>query len=185
MTQTVNTAYDLFDAGRYDEAYASLSKLAEAGDGSANLHLGWINQKGLGRQVDLTKAEQHYLSAYKHGVPEAQYYLGCLYRSMGRYQEALRHLEEAASQGHPSAAYWVHVIYNDGEGVTKDSGRAVQYLQKASDLGHIFAKRDLAKRAIRGEFGLAKIPSGFCALISNAINGASIASANPDDVRVR
>lgn len=146
--------------GRYEEAYPRLRELASAGDGWANLHLGWMYQRGLACPIDLAKAEGSYLRAYERGISEAPYYLGRLYRGKKQYQDALRYLEEAASKGNPSAAYWTYLMYSDGEGVAQDSHKAMQFLEKATALGHIFAKRDLAKRTMRGEFGLRRIPWG-------------------------
>jgi len=185
MDQTSSAAYDLLEAGRYDEAYAQFSKLADAGDGWASMYLGWMMEKGLGRQVDAAKAERFYLNAYEHGVSEAQYYLGCLYRSLKRYRDAFHHLEQAASRGHPSAAYWAYVMCSDGEGISHDGDKAAQLLRKAADLGHVFAKRDLAKRMARGKLGLGKIPLGVFSLIANAFSTARIASSNLEDVRLR
>ena len=180
-----SNAYDLLEAGKYDEAAPRFAELAAAGDGSANLHLGWMAHKGMGCQPDLAKAEQFYLRAYGQGVPEAGYYLGTLYRSMNRARDAVRYLEEAASKGNPSAAYWAYVMYHDGEGVPRDEQKATQLLQRAADLGHIFARRDLAKRMIRGKLGIGRIPSGFYNLIANVFQSARLASSNTEDMRLR
>jgi len=185
MDQTTSGAYDLLEAGRYDEAYAQFRKLADAGDGWASLYLGWMMQKGLGHQADAAKAERFYLDAHERSVLDAQYYLGCLYRSLKRYREAFHHLEGAASRGHPSAAYWAFVMCSDGEGVPRDEDKASQLLRQAADLGHVYAKRDLAKRMARGKFGLSKIPLGVFSLIANFFSAAGIASSNLEDVRLR
>jgi TPR repeat protein len=180
-----SSAYELLDAGKYDEAARRFGELAAAGDASANLHLGWMAQKGLGSQADLAKAEQLYLRAHAQGASDAAYYLGTLYRSMNRARDALRYLEEAASKGHPSATYWAYVMYQDGEGISRDEDRAARLLQRAAELGHIFARRDLAKRMILGKLGIGKIPSGLYSFIANVFQSARLASSNPEDVRLR
>jgi uncharacterized protein len=180
-----SSAYDLLDAGKYDEAARRFTEMAAAGDASANLHLGWMAQKGMGSQADLAKAEQLYLRAHTQGASDAAYYLGTLYRSMNRARDALRYLEEAASKGNPSAAYWAHVMHHDGEGIPRDEQKAGELLQRAADLGHVFARRDLAKRMALGKFGVGKIPSGLYSFVANVFQSARLASANPEDVRLR
>ena len=180
-----SSAYDLLDAGKYDEAARRFTELAAAGDASANLHLGWMAQKGMGSQADLAKAEQLYLRAHAQGASDAAYYLGTLYRSMNRARDALRYLEEAASKGNPSAAYWAYVMYHDGEGIPQDEQKATQLLQRAADLGHTFARRDLAKWMIRGKLGIGRIPSGLYNFIANVFQSARLASSNTEDMRLR
>jgi hypothetical protein len=180
-----SNAHELLDAGKYDEAARRFTELAAAGDASANLHLGWMAQKGLGSQADLVKAEQFYLRAHAQGLAEAAYYLGTLYRSMNRARDALRYLEEAASKAHPSAAYWAYVMYQEGEGVPRDEDKAARFLERAAELGHIFARRDLAKRMMRGRLGVGKIPSGLYNFIANVFQSARLAASNPEDTRLR
>lgn len=178
-------AHALFAAGNYDEAFPRLSKLADAGDGWAKVRLGWMYQRGLGLSVDLVKAETLYQEAHQAGASEAPYYLGCLYRITKRYGQALRHLEEAASNNNPSAAYWAYLMHRKGEGVDRNWGRAIQLLQQAAGLGHIFAKRDLAKLRATGHFGLLNVPRGLWDFIVNVFVTAKIAARDPEDLRLR
>lgn len=186
MSETsAKVAYALLRAGRYDEAYPRLRDLENAGDGWASLHLGWMYHKGLACPTDLERAEASYLRAYERGIPEAAFYLGRLYRSLKRYQEALRYLEEASSRDDPSASYWAYVLYSDSESGKRNSLKAAEFLEKAAALGHIFARRDLAKQMIKGKFGVSRIPYGAWSLIANAIRTARIAASDPEDPRLR
>lgn len=178
-------AHALFAAGNYDEAFPRLLKLADTGDGWAKVRLGWMYQQGLGLSVDLAKAETLYREAHQAQASEAPYYLGCLYRTTKRYREALRYLEEAASSNNPSAAYWAYVMHRKGEGIERNWERAIQLLQHAAGLGHIFAKRDLAKLRATGHFGLLNVPRGWWDFFANIFTTATIAAQDPEDLRLR
>lgn len=185
VEHAIHDACDLLASGNYDDAYAAFSRLADAGNGWANLNLGWMNQQGLGRDVDLTQAEEHYLRAQGLAVPHAPYYLGSLYRQLKRYPEALENFERAAAAGNPSGAYWAYSMLHRGDEVARDSDKAGHYLQRAAELGHVFAKRDLAKRMIRGELGFRKITSGLWTLLTSGISMGRIAASDMEDMRIR
>jgi TPR repeat protein len=184
-TTSSKVAQALLKAGQYEEAFARLKDLANSGDGWASLHLGWMYHKGLACSADLDKAEQNYLRAYENGLPEAALYLGRVYKSMARYQDALRFLKEAASKEDPSAAYWAYAIYSDPASGEQDPRKATEFLEKAASLGHVFARRDLAKRMIRGKRGVSRIPYGIWSLIANVVRTARIAASDREDPRLR
>ena len=70
--------------------------------------LGFLSFHGLGVPQDRTKAFSHYLEAAKAGCAAAQYAVAVMIESgqgSGSAEQAVQWLEEAAGQGHRSAAF--------------------------------------------------------------------------------
>ena len=78
--------------------------------------------------------------------------------SQGKYAEALTLNRKAADEGNPVAQYNLGDIYDNGQGVPKDSAAAFKWFHKAADQGHIEAQAILGRMYIRGE-GVAKAPA--------------------------
>ena len=65
------------------------------------------------------------------------------YYSKGDYSKALPYLEEAAKRGSAKAEYSLGYMYQNGEGVSKDLGKAQEYYSSAADKKHTKAKAAL------------------------------------------
>lgn len=77
---------DSFELGRaawdrqdYDQAFAILLPLAEAGDAAAQAQVGSLYHMGLGTEYDLAEAEKWLLKAAEQGEGSACHNLGTLY----------------------------------------------------------------------------------------------------------
>ena len=58
--------------------------------------------------------------------------------SAGSFSDAANHFKQAADQGNAGAQYNLGLMYNDGQGVTKNRKEAARWFQKAAERG--FAK---------------------------------------------
>ena len=76
-------SFELATAARdrkdYDQAFAILLRLAEAGDTAAQAEVGALYQVGLGAEYDLAEAERWLLKAAEQGEGSACHNLGTLY----------------------------------------------------------------------------------------------------------
>jgi len=89
------------------------------------------------------------------GVPEAQYYLGLLYRE-GRgtpqdFQRAVELFQRASDQNAANATTALGIMYEVGSGVAKDLSAAAQLFKKAADQDFGPAQAFLGAMAATGE----------------------------------
>ncbi len=61
----------------------------------------------------------------------------------GNYQGALEYLTKAAELGDAIAHYNISVMYRDGEGIEKDTKKAIYHAEQAAIGGHHMARHDL------------------------------------------
>jgi TPR repeat protein len=54
--------------------------------------------------------------------------------------KAIEWLQKAAAQQHTEALYDLGIMYRDGEGVTKDTMKAIELFKKAASQGHVKAQ---------------------------------------------
>lgn len=179
------TATRLFDEGHYEEAFKAYHKLAESGSVRAQLLVGWMYHAGQGVTQNFDAARDWYRKAADAGSPEGQYYLGTLYRTDGQYEQAISWFEKAASQGYARAFYGLGKMHEIGEGVTINQNKAYEYFERAANLGHMVAKREIAVRMIKGQRGLTRIPIGLCRLAGTMKAAYKLALDDPDSDQFR
>jgi uncharacterized protein len=139
-------AYEDMDAGKYAEAKKMLEHLLNEDELKAALHLGWMYFEGLGVPADIDKASYYYELVAQTGDADGHYHAAHLKRLRKDISGALAGFEYAAERGNPSAAYWASAIYQGDYDFIPDPEKARMYLGKAAELGHMFAKLDLAKQ---------------------------------------
>jgi TPR repeat protein len=76
-------------------------------------------------------------------------------------------------------------MYRFGKGLAVDVGRAYEYYEKAADLGHLFARRAMAQRMIRGDYGVWRVPLGLLKMVKIAWDAFKLYLKNPSDDRLR
>ena len=82
------------------------------------------------QQVDQLTSNEWFESAWK-------------YSQEGDYPAAFRLFKKAAEQGHANAQFNLGVMYDKGEGVTRDAKQAVYWVQKAAEQGFAEAQTNL------------------------------------------
>lgn len=185
LTQELESAHALLDAGKHQEALGKYRGLAHRGSIAAQLHLGWMYQEGTGVQRSLEEACKWYQKAADSNSPLGQYYLGLLHAQEENYQLAIEWLNEAAEQGYMPALYRLGKMYETGKGVAANELKAHQYFERASKLGHLFAQRAIAGKMIKGRYGITKIPKGLYQFVRVLWLGWKIGIQDLDDERIR
>ena len=125
---------DEFNAGNYENALAYWMQGLEASPDSPelNFNVGKHYDKGLGTDVDTTKATQYYLNSAKHNYAPAMFSLGVIMAKNGNYESAARWWLKASHSDLPEAQYNLARLYYDGVGVEKDIYKAKYWYKKAA-----------------------------------------------------
>jgi uncharacterized protein len=111
---------------------------------NVELNLAYLYQMGIDGEKDINKAISMYENLANSGNDLGMYYLGSIYLNLNKLDKALSYYEKAAELNNASACYWVSAIYAGYQNHTKNDSKASYYLDRAAELGHFFAKRDLA-----------------------------------------
>lgn len=134
------TAEAAYMAGEHDRAAAIWTRLAEAGDATAEAWLGTLYSNGEGVERDDAAALGWLRRAAEQGVVTAQANLGAfLYLGRGAESdpaEAARWLDRAAEAGDVHALFNLAVLCLKGEGVPASPERAAELYRRAAERGH-------------------------------------------------
>ena len=133
---TAEMAYSAFQRGWFLTALGLATPLAEQGDKAAQALLGVLHEKGLGIELDKSKAADWYSLAAAAGdngsaLQLAQFYL------LGTGVEADKAkaadlFEQAADAGNASALYNLAVLYQEGDGRPFNEEKARELLEEAA-----------------------------------------------------
>jgi TPR repeat protein len=178
-------ASELFDQRKFKEAFQEYCALANDESITGQLMVGWMYHSGLGVEQNLEKAQQWYQKAANANSSEGEFYLGALYRSKQQYPQAVEWLTKSAAQKYMPAIYRLGKMYDIGEGVNKDHAKAYKYLEQAASMGHLFAKREIAVKMIKGHSGAINILKGVFMFIQVLFAGVRTISIDPDNDMAR
>lgn len=102
--EALERGHAAYRAGDHAAAFEAWRPLAEQGDRTAQLYLGYLYRQGIGVPADAAQAARWYRKAAEQGVPEAQYqYALMLELGIGvpaDYWEAEGWYREATSHGY-------------------------------------------------------------------------------------
>lgn len=161
----LRVAYDMRKTNP-SQAQAGLQQLAERGSVMSMVYLAQMYESGIGVQIDSAMAENWYKLASDRGSVLATYQLGRLLLNKHDYSSAERLFLSGLEAGYAPAIHMLGLMYKRGQGVPKDMDQARHFFERAMDLGHIYAKRNLAIAMLKGNFGLRNIPKGLGLFIS-------------------
>jgi TPR repeat protein len=113
-------------------------------DTNAELNLAYYYQVGIDGDKDISAAISIYQKLTDAGNEVATYNLGSLLLSDKKLEDALFYFEKASDLNNSSASYWAYSLYSGYENYPENKIKATYYLERASALGHLYAKRDLA-----------------------------------------
>jgi hypothetical protein len=188
MSDSYADAHDIADTlflqKKYKEALDEYRILADGGSIAAQLRIGWFYQEGLGVPRNTDEACQWYKKAAENGSSLGQFYLGSLYAREKNYQQAVDMLNKAAAQNYMPAMYRLGQMYDAGEGVAPDRKKALEYIEQAAEMGHLFAQRNIAGRMIKGDYGITKIPQGLYQFVKILWDVVRIAHHDEHDERL-
>lgn len=133
------------------EQVQTMERLWEDGFPAAAHQLGKCWQDGLGVFPDDEQAELWFRRGAEAGYDFSQYALGGLLETQKRMEGAVAWYEKAAAQGNPAAAYRLGKLYLQGELVSKDVPKALEYLTVSARQGSPFAQYILGKLYLMGK----------------------------------
>lgn len=111
-----------------------LENLAESGNSNASYELGLRYYKGIGVDVDFTKAKGYFEIAFNNGCTAASYYLGVMYYNgqgtATNHAKAKQYFETSDKDNNTFSSYYLGKIYYWGDGVEKNIEKANSYKSK-------------------------------------------------------
>ena len=139
-----NEAADLYDEGRFEEAYPLFLKAAEAGHSNAQLYAGKCLQEEIDVDDDAKPAAYWYALSAAQNNDAAQYELGrCYFSGDGverNFDKAFEWFMKAAERDNANGQLWVGYCYHHGISVEQNYDLALQYYQAAKANGHTYAQ---------------------------------------------
>ena len=136
-----------YNTGRYETAFEHFSEYAKMGNATAQLHLGYMYEEGLGVSQDNAKAVEWYRKAAEQGHATAQCNLGIMYENgRGVSQDNAKAVEwyrKSAEQGNAFAQCKLGYMYGQGRGISQDYVKAVEWFRKSAEQGNAVAQYNL------------------------------------------
>jgi uncharacterized protein len=130
--------------GDYTTALRLFRPLANQGNASAQLRLGFMYYSGQGVPQNYAEAMKWSRLAADQGDPDAQLNVGIMYaKGYGvprDYAEAMKWLRLAADQGDSDAQLNVGIMYAKGYGVPQDYAEAMKWYRLSADQGNAEAQ---------------------------------------------
>ena len=158
--------------------------LAEQGDATAQVQLGWMYNNGEGVVKDDKQAAAWYRKAAEQGQVFAQFNLGMMYfNGQGvpkDYSQAVAWSRLAAEQGHVQAQYFLGWMYTNGLGVVQDDWQALSWIRKAAEQGHVKAQVSLSAMYAQGRGTAPDVKLAYIWSSVAAVNGDADAAHNRD-----
>jgi len=115
----------------YKKAFFYLSKGAEVNDVNCLEALGDMYLEGFEVEKDGERALSYYLQSAEEGNIKAYYKIGRLYEEEENYEMALLYYLKGHNNGDLKSTQRLGIMYYNGEGVNKDTEKAIQYMKKA------------------------------------------------------
>ena len=138
--EIADRAFELLEAGNYDEAVPLMFEAAGEGSARALSGLGYCYYRGYGVEENNEEAVKWFRLAAKQGIADAQYYLGmCLYYGWGTAQddaEAAEWFRKAAEQGDARGQYYLGNCIHLGRGAEQNEAEAVKWFRLSAEQGY-------------------------------------------------
>ena len=158
--QSKDPIADLYNAQRYEEAFALAQQRAEAGDVVANSWLGLMYERGRGTQPNIPAAEANFRLAAAAGGNYALWRLGVLI-DQGKVddtlEQAVAFFRQCAEQDYANCVVSLAVMHATGRGTPKDSEAALATYLRAAQMGDAGGIRGVGVMLLLGE-GVPKDP---------------------------
>lgn len=137
-----------------DQAVELFRRSAEQGYVFAINNLGICYEEGHGVVRDLAFATSLYQRAAELGSVNAMNNLGYIKMLQQQFESAKELLHEASNRGSVDALYNIAQLYEKGLGTTPSIDLAVKYYQRAADLGHARAQKQIGDILYSGAEGV-------------------------------
>lgn len=165
-------------------AIQEFKTLADRGSVMSMVYLGDAFANGTGSHADLEEAEKWFLRASATGSVEGTFHLGAFYFDRKEYSKAEHVFDSNGLKDYPPAMdrlAWIYIETKQPEKIE----RARRLLERASALGHIYAKRHLAGLMMRGKLGLSAVLPGVRLFFAAVLDGLRVGFRDPLSERLR
>jgi uncharacterized protein len=133
-TKRFAKADELYEGGRYKEAFDLFLGLAEEGDPSATSRIADMFGSGKGTDYNFEKSVEWDMKAVELGSPVSRFNLGVSYRTKGDVKRAKYWFEEALRFGDDSAAVELAKLYMVSD---LENNKIASYLKLAIESANI------------------------------------------------
>jgi hypothetical protein len=185
VDDALDIAAKLYREGKFGPAFERYLVVAQQGDVYSQAFVGWMYATGCGVTRNEAEALKWYSVAANNGSAMAQELLGFHLYSTKKYSDAISWYEKAGTQGNMTALWRLGRMYRDGKGVDSDKNRAYSLFEKASQKGHVFARRDLAVLRMQGHRGVGQVLSGVFLFVRAVTDLIRISWKSESDERIR
>ena len=175
--QSEDPIADLYNAERFEDAFALAQQRAEAGDVMANSWLGLMYERGKGTQPNIIAAEANFRVAAAAGGNYARWRLGVLI-DQGKVddtlEQAVAFFEQCASEDYANCVVSLAVMHATGRGTPKDPEAAFDTYLRAAEMGDAGGIRGVGVMILFGE-GVDRDPTEAAAwfLLSAALGNTN------------
>ena len=147
---------DTDEAGKWaNRAKSRIEALAEKGNPSAQVMMGWFSHFGIGVPQDSPTAAKWYQKAAEQNFSVGQSTFGFMYAKGDGVPknsvEAIKWFRKAAEQNNAMAQMNFGFMYLNGDGVSKDLVEGIKWIRKAAEQNHPMAQRNLGYYYDSGE----------------------------------
>src|SRR5260370_12582558 len=149
------------------------------------VYLGHAFRNGIGAAIDVDKSENWYRKASDGGSALASGILGAYYFDKTQYSLAEEYFKTSASRNYLPGLFRLGIMYLDGLGVDRQPQKGRQYLEQATALGHITAKRRLGGLLVKGGQNINERLRGLGLIFSAIKETVVIAAKDPPSDRLR
>lgn len=161
VEQDVNLKYELaykaYTEGDFEKSFRLYKSIAEEGYSNASLYVGECYYHGWGVEINDSKAIFWLKKVSGDDKGKAVFILGKIFGGQSKYQEAYSLYKKSSDCGYYPAFYKMAVYEEFGYLGAKSKENIFHLYEKAALAGHIFAKKEMGLRLIKGWGG----PSRF------------------------
>jgi len=166
-------------------ALVELKALAARGSVVSMLYIADAYRKGRGTAVEIYEAKDWYTRAMQSGSVTGCYELGRIYYEQRNYSKAEEAFRQGESKNHAPSIHMLGLMHLKGIGVEKNRDKARELFEKASSLGHVFAKRNLAILLMTGRYGASQFVRGLTLFVTGIKHLLAVVVSDRYDERLR
>jgi TPR repeat protein len=178
-------ATQLYQQAQFDKAFAAYSELARRGYKNCQIFVGWMHYEGKGTPRNEEAALTWFKKAADSGSAEGMFYCARLLDKLGKYESAASYLRSAGAQGYAPALCRLGRMRLVGRGIAQDTEEAYKLLERAAELGNVFAKRELAVRMLKTSKNVLLRVFGAIGFLWCVVEGMFIALVNSRSEKIK
>jgi uncharacterized protein len=159
-------------------ALRELEALAHRGSPMSMVYLGDAFRRGVGTPINIEQSENWFRRAYEAGSVEGLFQLGSLLLNLKRGDDAEKIFSEGVAKNFAPAMDRLATLYLK-TGNAEKLAQAKTLLERATELGNVFAKRHLAGLLLSGRYGVRGMLRGARLFWAALRDGWSLSKTDP------